>query len=264
MPQNIKTELRDGGRANGCWLELFNPLATEIIAQAGYDCVMIDLEHGPGSVLDLISIMQAIGGADCAPLVRVPANDPVWIKRVLDTGPAGVMVPAVNDAAEAEVAVAACRYAPRGVRGMAAPVVRASKYGAELKDYLSRVEDDLLIMCQIESPIAVENVTAIAKVEGVDMLFIGPFDLSASVGYLGEPDHAEVVSMIQKVETAAKDAGKLLGGIPTPGRDAKRLYAAGYDLVLADVDALLLRDSAQAGVQALLRAAGRSPGGTTS
>lgn len=258
MPDNIKRQLQSGIRANGCWLELFNPLVAEIIARAGYDCVMIDLEHGPGSVLDLIPVMQAVGNVDCESLVRVPCNDPVWLKRVLDTGPAGVMIPAVNNAAEADAAVAACRYAPRGTRGMAAPVVRASKYGAELKDYLSRVEDDLLIMCQIESPTAVENVTAIAKVEGVDMLFIGPFDLSASVGHLGEPDHPEVVSMIQKVETAAKDAGKLLGGIPTPGRDAEQLYAAGYDLVLADVDALLLRDSAHTGVQTLRRAARRS------
>ncbi len=258
MPKKIKAALQSEGRANGCWLGLFNPAVAEIIAEAGYDCVMIDLEHGPGSVMDLIPVMQAVGNADCASLVRVPANELVWLKRVLDTGPAGVMIPAVNDAAEAESAVAACRYAPRGTRGRAAPVVRASKYGAALDDYLNTVEDDLLIMCQIESPAAVENVTSIAKVEGLDMLFIGPFDLSSSLGYLGEPDHPKVMPLIHKVEAAAKDAGKLLGGIPTPKRSAEQLYAAGYDLVLADFDVLLLRVSAQAGVQALRRAAGRA------
>jgi 4-hydroxy-2-oxoheptanedioate aldolase len=233
-------------------------LAAEIVSQAGYDCVMIDLEHGPGSVLDAIGQMQAIQGRDCTALLRVPENSPLWLKKVLDAGVGGVMVPAVNSATEAKAAVAACRYAPRGMRGMAATVVRASNYGADWKDYIGRAEAELLILCQIESRAAVEAAADIAGVDGVDMIFVGPFDLSASLGHLGQPDHPEVRAAIAAVEKAAKAAGKLLGAIPTPERSAKDLYDAGYDLVLADSDVALLRDGTRRGCQALREAAGRS------
>ena len=249
--------MTSGQPATGCWLSLFSPLAAEIVSQAGYDCVMIDLEHGPGSVLDAVGQMQAIQGRSCVPLLRVPENSPVWLKKVLDAGVAGVMVPAVNSAAEAQAAVAACRYAPDGMRGMAATVVRASAYGADWKAYVKRAAEDLLVICQIESGAAVEAAAEIAGVEGVDMIFVGPFDLSASLGYLGQPDHPEVRAAIDAVEKAAKTAGKLLGAIPTPERSAKELYAAGYDLVLADSDVILLRDAARSGCRALRDAAGR-------
>ena len=258
MTKKIKEAMRSGKAVNGCWINLFSPLAAEIVANAGYDSVLIDLEHGPGAVLDDISIMQAVQGQDCAALLRVPANDAVWLKRVLDAGVDGVMVPAVNDAEDAKAAVAACRYPPKGLRGMAATVVRASRFGMEWQDYTARAADELLIMCQVESAEAVENVSAIADVEGVDMLFIGPFDLSASLGFLGQPDHETVMASISRVEAAAKAAGKLLGGIPTPGRSAQALYDAGYHLVLADADVSLLRDAACASVEGLRAAAGRS------
>lgn len=258
MTKKLKEAMADGGAVNGCWINLFSPLVAEIVAQAGYDAVLIDLEHGPGSVLDAISIMQAVQGQDCGALLRVPANDPVWLKRVLDAGVDGVMVPSVNNAQDAAAAVAACRYPPKGTRGMAATVVRASRFGLDWQDYTARAAEELLIMCQVESAQAVENVSAIADVEGVDMLFIGPFDLSASLGFLGQPDHETVMTAISKVEAAAKAAGRLLGGIPTPGRSAQALYDAGYNLVLADADVLLLRDAAGASVKALRAAAGRS------
>lgn len=242
---DLKPRLRSGERAFGCWLELVSPLGAEIVAQAGYDCVLIDLEHGPGSLTDALVALQAIQATAAAPLLRVPANDPVWIKRVLDLGLAGVMIPAVDSAAEAEAAVAACRYPPRGRRGMAAPVARAAGFGAEWKRYVEIADEALLVICQIESRAAVEAAEAIAAVEGLDLLFIGPFDLSANVGHLGEPDHPEVAEMIASVEAAAKAAGKLLGAIPTPERDVGALLKAGYDLILPDVDSLLLRDSAR-------------------
>ena len=258
MTRRVKEAMTRGQAVNGCWIELFSPLVAEIVAHAGYDSVLIDLEHGQGAVLDAISIMQAVQGLDCAALLRVPSNDPVWLKRVLDAGVDGVMVPAVNDAGEAAAAVAACRYPPKGVRGMAATLVRASRFGLDWQDYVARSADELLIMCQVESAQAVENVSAIAGVEGVDMLFIGPFDLSTSLGFLGQPDHETVMVSIAKVEAAAKAAGKLLGGIPTPGRSAQALYDAGYHLVIADADTTLLRDAAGASVESLRAAAGRS------
>jgi 2-keto-3-deoxy-L-rhamnonate aldolase RhmA len=255
--QTFKKRLSGGPPAIGCWLELFSPMAAEIVAQAGYDCVLIDLEHGPGSYLDAISLMHAVQGRPCASLLRVAANDPVEIKRAVDIGIAGIMVPVVDSRAEAEAAVASCRYPPAGRRGVAPIIVRAADYGADWRDYVDRANDELLIIAQIESRQAVENAAEIASVEGVDMIFLGPFDLSANLGHMGEPDHPETRAAVEAVEASVKAAGKLLGGLPTPARSAEELYEAGYNLVLADFDAALLRDGARARV-ATLRAASRN------
>ena len=255
-PKTLKARLKSGERAAGCWLSLCSPMAAEIVAQSGYDCVMIDMEHGQGTVLNSISLMQATKGENCVALARVPWNDMVVIKRTLDAGAEGVMIPAVNSKAEAEAAVAACTYPPQGLRGVAPTVVRASRYGAEWQDYAARANEDTLVICQIESALALESVEEIAAVDGVDMLFIGPFDLSASMGHLGQPDHPEVRREIDRVEAVAKGCGKLLGAIPTGERDAASLYRDGYDLVLADGDLGLLRDSALASVAALRKAKG--------
>ena len=123
MQESFKARLQAGQAADGCFLEMFNSIAAEIVAQAGFDSVLIDLEHGPGSVLDAIGLIHAVQGSDCAVLLRVEENHPVPIKRALDIGLSGLMVPAVSSRAEAEACVASCRYAPRGHRGMAAPVV---------------------------------------------------------------------------------------------------------------------------------------------
>ncbi|MDJ0609150.1 MAG: aldolase/citrate lyase family protein [Kiloniellales bacterium] len=250
---SLKARIAGGEPAIGCWLHLFSPIAAEVVAQAGYDCVMIDLEHGPGSLMDAVALMRAVQGR-CAPLLRVPSNDPVAIKRVLDTGVAGLMVPAVDTAGEAEAVVTACRYPPEGRRGMAPTIVRASDYGAR-GDYIDKVDEETLVICQIETGRAVDEAEKIAAVPGVDLLFVGPYDLSADLGYTGQPDHPAVTERIEATERAAKSAGKRLGGIPTPGRPAAQLFAAGYDLVLADFDLLMLRDAARSSVESLRAAA---------
>lgn len=248
---SFKARLGAGRPAIGCWLHLVSPIAAEVVSQAGYDCVMIDMEHGAGDLMDAIALMHAIQGRDCAPLLRVPANDPVAIKRALDTGIAGIMIPTVNGKSEAEAVVEACRYPPRGARGMAPIIVRAADYGVGWRDYVGRADDDLLVICQVETGDAVEQAAEIAAVDGVDMIFIGPFDLSASLGHLGAPDHPEVSARIKAVEEAAQAAGVLLSGIPTPERSAEALFAAGYDLVLADFDVIMLRDAARDSVKRL-------------
>jgi 2-keto-3-deoxy-L-rhamnonate aldolase RhmA len=250
-PSGMKQRIATRGPQFGCWIEMFSPIAAEVVAQAGYDFVLIDLEHGPGSYLDAIALMQAIQGRDCAPLMRVPSNDEVALKRALDTGVAGVMVPAVNTADEAAAAVAACHYPPRGRRGMAAAIVRGADYGLRAAEYIQSAGEELLVMCQIESAEAVENAAAIAGTEGVDMLFVGPFDLSANLGHVGEPDHPEVRAAIARVEAAAKAADTRLGAIPTPKRAPAELVAAGYELIIVDADVLLLRDGAQASLAKL-------------
>ncbi len=257
MSQSLKAKMRAGTAVNGYWTELFSPAATEIMAAAGYDCTMIDLEHGAADLSEAAAVMRALRGSDCTPLVRVPANDATWIKRVLDAGAQGVMIPAVSSGPEAEAAVSACHYPPRGIRGMAAPIVRGARYGLDWQGYVRDIAEDLLVICQIETRAAVENVAEILAIEGLDMVFIGPFDLSGSLGHLGEPDHPDVRAAITAVEAAAKARGCLLGGIPTPERSPKDLYEAGYDLVLGDIDLVFLREGGRAGVAALRQAAGR-------
>lgn len=239
-----------GKPAIAAWAMLPAPGPAEIIAGAGYDAVLIDLEHGPAGFAEATDLVRAVTGQGAAAFMRVPDNDPVYLKRALDTGISGIMVPQVATSAEAEAAVAACRYPPAGVRGMAAPVVRASGHGAYWQSYVADIDERLLRICQIETPEGLEAVEDIAAVDGVDMLFVGPFDLSANLGYLGEPDHPDVVAAVLRIEKAAKDAGKLLGGISTPGRDLAALLHAGYDFVIPDSDVALLREAAEGRVAA--------------
>ena len=247
-PIDLKARLRAEGPGLACWLMLGSTAVTEIMARAGYDAVMIDMEHGPMDFGAATEMLRALNGFDIAPLARVPANDPVYLKRVLDTGVTGVMVPAVHSVADAERAVAGCRYPPRGHRGLAATVVRATGHGASWQDYLAEFEQRLTLICQIESPQGLDAVEQIAAVDGVDMLFVGPFDLSAQLGYLGQPDHPDVQQAVQRIERAAKDAGKLLGGIATPERAPEQLVQAGYDLLIPDADVAHLRTGAETSV----------------
>lgn len=251
-----KARMAAGETLFGVWLELGSPMVAEVLAECGYDCAMMDMEHGPHSIGDTIGMMQAMKGTGCLPLTRIPANDPVAIKRVLDAGVRGVMVPSVNTAEEAEAAVAACRYPPRGKRGYAASIVRATRFGLDLEDYLRRFEEEeLLVICQIETCEAVENIENIAAVEGVDLLFIGPNDLTADAGFFNRLDAPEVDAMVTRVEEACRAAGRGLGAIVSPNRSLAQLKASGgYRMILQDADAALLRDSARASLEAQRKA----------
>ncbi len=251
MGESLKARLKAGHKAIGVWIDCFDPMASEILAGAGYDCAMVDMEHGPGSYRDAQLVLQAMRGTACTPLIRVPFNSRVEVKRALDIGAEGVMCPSVSTVEEAREAAAACRYAPTGVRGMAATIVRASDYGRDWQGYVARSDAEVLTICQIETRAGVENAAEIAAVEGVDLLFIGPMDLSADLGFLGQPDHPEVQRAIARVEQAVKGAGKLLGAIPTPGRPARALLDGGYDFILPDADSILLREAARASLAAL-------------
>jgi len=227
-----------------------SPVATEILAASGYDAVMTDMEHGPGDFANAVQQFQAITAAGAAPLIRVPANDPVDLKRALDAGPAGVMIPAVSSAAEAAAAVDACRYPPQGIRGVAHSVARASGYGTDVEGYLQWLETEFLLICQIETMEGLGDVDAIAAVAGVDMLLVGPMDLSASAGHFNDPDCTEMDSLMDRVAEAAGSGGVLLGTMATAGRAAPDLFKAGYDFVLDTVDIALLREAARAKVAA--------------
>jgi 2-keto-3-deoxy-L-rhamnonate aldolase RhmA len=176
----------------------------------------------------------------------VPWNDPVLLKRVLDIGPEAVMIPSINSAGDARAAVAACRFPPDGVRGAAYGLVRASDYGMAASEYFENIRDNLLIICQIETAEAVDAIPEIAAIDGVDMLFIGPNDLSGSIGKLGQFDDPEVIALRERAEDAIKTAGSLLGGLAVPGLGIVDMVSRGYDFVTASSDITLMRDAALA------------------
>ena len=247
----LKKHLAAGARANGCWLHLDSPIAAEILALAGFDSFIIDHEHGPGDLIGATRLMQAISATPASPIMRVPWNDAVMLKRALDIGVEGVMIPSVNSAAEAEAAVAACRYPPRGSRGAAYGLTRAADYGLSSRDYVDTAHDNLLIICQIETREAVAAAAEIAAVDGVDTLFIGPFDLSGDMGRLAQFDDPEFLALRGDIEAAVTASGKLLGGIPVAGDLPPDLARRGYNYIVSGSDVLLLRDAAVAHLKAL-------------
>lgn len=199
----------------GAWLNLGSSLTAEMAGQAGFDWVLIDQEHGAGGEESLLHQLQALEASSAVPIVRIAWNEAWRFKRALDFGPGGIMIPYVNTAEEARQAVAAMRYPPQGVRG-AARFQRASGFGHDFETYFTEANENLLTIVQIETAEAVRNVEEIAAVEGVDVLFVGPLDLSISMGIRQQLTHPDFRAAIARVVQAGKNAGKATGTlIPT-------------------------------------------------
>ncbi len=235
----LKHMLKAGKKTAGAWAQLCSPTSAEILCRAGFDWILIDMEHSPADLQTLVAQLQAMGAYGVVPLVRAPWNDLVWIKRILDAGSYGVMIPSVNTRDQALAAVQACKYPPVGLRGIAGSP-RAAGFGRDTAAYLKRANDEILVILQIETPQAIENLDEIGKVPGVDALFIGPMDLSTSMGHLGNPAHPEVQAAIATVEAKAKALGMPLGTISAGWEQAKALYNRGYQLVTLLSDVILL------------------------
>jgi 2-dehydro-3-deoxyglucarate aldolase/4-hydroxy-2-oxoheptanedioate aldolase len=235
----LKRLLKAGKKTAGAWAQLCSPTSAEILCRAGFDWLLIDMEHSPADLQTLVAQLQAMGAYGVAPLVRAPWNDLVWIKRILDAGAYGVMIPSVNTREQAIAAVQACKYPPVGIRGIAGSP-RAAGFGRDTSAYLKRANDEILVILQVETPQAIENLDAIGKVPGVDALFIGPMDLSTSMGHLGNPAHPEVQAAIATVEAKAKALGMPLGTISAGWEQAKMLYDRGYQLITLLSDVILL------------------------
>jgi 4-hydroxy-2-oxoheptanedioate aldolase len=249
-PNALKKRLLDGKRALGCWTVLGSPPVIELLAYCGFDYLLLDQEHGfgePSALLHSLQAMAAMPG--CTSVVRVPSNDPNYLKRVLDAGVEGVMVPNVESADEARAVVAACRYPPAGRRGSALGSARASDYGIRSADYRKQSSEQLLIVVQIESPKAVDNVEAIAAIDGIDVMFIGPHDLSGTVGQLGDLKHPEVAKLIARAEEGIRRSGKPMGTVPHPGSTWRDMFKRGYHMINAGSDVGRLRDAALAEVK---------------
>ncbi|MEZ5832339.1 MAG: aldolase/citrate lyase family protein [Dongiaceae bacterium] len=256
MATNLKARLKAGEKLLGAWTMSNSPDNAEVMALSGLDFVLMDHEHGQATMLDAIAQLRAIQGTRCAGLVRTPWNDTVFMKRILDAGIHGVMVPQVNTPEEARAAVAACRFPPLGTRG-AAGGTRATLYGIDM-GYYDRVADELLVIVQIETPQAVENTEAIAAVDGVDVVFVGPRDLSAAIGKLNKFDDPELRALIAKAEDATLKSGKALGTVAPAGALVKQLFGRGYRFLIAGSDVTHLR----AGILQMMKEAEWSPAAT--
>ena len=207
------------------------PAITEVLACMGYDFVVIDQEHGAGSLGDAVAMLRACDAAGCPAIVRVPWNDQVYLKRILDVGAQSLMIPMVETAGEAAAAVAACRYPPAGRRGYAAPSMRCSRYG-RIEDYIQGANAQLLIICQIESAAAAGRAAEIAGVDGVDMVLIGVNDLAGSIGRLERLGEPEVDALVRQAEAGRPQGRQAAGhGAERPARHAgavrRRLSAGG-------------------------------------
>ena len=246
MPQDVAARLR--GRLNageaviGCFLSLGSPLTAEIMGAAGYDWALIDLEHGAGGEQEALAQMQALAGTGCAALVRVEGCERQRTHRVLDFGAHGIMFPRVDTPEQARQAVAAMHYPARGVRGVAFSN-RACLYGTNFRPYME-ASANLLTIIQIESPQAVDNADAIASIEGVDVLFVGPTDLSHSMGMLGQFDRPEFVRAIERTAEAAAKHGKHSGLLLPAAGDVGRYYKIGFRFMASGSDVVLLNNAA--------------------
>jgi len=245
-PRNrFKAGLRSGRVQIGIWNAIPAPTVAELLAACGFDWIVIDTEHGPMEVTDTLPALQAIAAyPDCSAIVRVAINDWVLIKRHLDQGAQTLMLPYVQSRAEAEAAVRAMRYPPRGVRGVAG-MTRASRYG-RIPDYVARAEEDLCLVVQVETRDALDRLEEIATVDGVDAVFIGPADLAASLGHPGNPGHPEVVAAIEGAIGRLGALGVPSGILTLDRAFARRCIDLGTRFTALTVDMALLGQSAAA------------------
>ena len=250
----FKQALARSERQLGMWSGLASPIVAEILAGAGFDWIVIDGEHGPNDIGTLLGQLQAMRGGTAEPVYRVPWNNMVILKRALDVGARTVLVPFVQSAEEARRAVAATRYPPRGVRGVAV-AVRASDFG-RLPQYLENAHEDTCLLVQLETRAALKELEAIAEVDGVDGMFIGPSDLAADMGHLGNPKHPEVQAAIQEAAKRIGATGTAAGTLVRNAEDAEAMFDLGFTFVAAGIDvALLTRD-----VEALVARLGKTAG----
>jgi 4-hydroxy-2-oxoheptanedioate aldolase len=229
----------------GMWVCSASPLVAEICAGAGLDWLLIDAEHSPNGLESILAQLQAVRGYPATAVVRPPVNDPVLIKQYLDLGVQSLLIPMVHTADDAAAAAAAAHYPPLGVRGVGSALARSARWN-RIPDYLERAGGTVTVMVQVESAEAVENAAAIAGTEGIDAVFVGPSDLAASLGLLGQQDHPDVVAAVERTIRAVKAAGKPVGVNAFAEATARRYLAAGVDFLLVGADVALLARGSEA------------------
>ena len=243
FPNTFRRDLRAGKTLIGCWASLASNITTEILGYAGFDWILIDGEHAPNDYTTFITQLQALKDSPSAPIVRPQWQDPVVVKRLLDIGFYNFLIPFIETPEQAARAVAATRYPPQGFRGVGVSH-RSNKFG-NVADYFKRINDEICVTVQIESKQGVENAEAIAGVEGVDALFIGPSDLSAAYGVMLQPNLPEVQAAMQKILEGAKKHGKACGILAPVEADARRYLEMGMTFVAVGGDTGLFRTASQ-------------------
>lgn len=219
-----------------------SPEVVELLSKLNFDWLFIDGEHGPFGTLEMQRMLQA-ASSNCPCLIRVPSNDLVYIKQALDIGAAGIIVPQINNAEEAQAAVQAAKYPTQGNRGVG--LARAHEYGISFTDYLAKADSETCVVIQAETSSAIEHIEEIVAIKDVDAILIGPYDLSANLGYTGEITNPEVVAAINKVEIACKQANVKLGYFGINAKSVLPYKEKGFTLLTIGVDSLFVLNSAQ-------------------
>lgn len=240
---------RAGKTPIGTWVMSASPIVAEAIGSAGFDWGVLDMEHTPLDLMELVHLLQAVGNTPMAPVVRVPWNDTVFVKRVLDAGAPTLLFPFIQNADEARRAVAATRYPPEGVRGMAG-MSRASRFGTT-PDYFRSANQQVCVILQLETPESITQLEAIAAVPGVHALFVGPGDLSGAMGHVGQLTHPEVMALMADAARRAQALGLPIGTVGGTPEVVAQYRAIGYDFVAVASDLGLLMRAAQAAAAAL-------------
>lgn len=248
--KNLKRRIKQGEFLNGCWLNLGSSLTAEIVGLSGFDWVLIDIEHGAGGEKDVLFQLQALEHTPSAPIVRVESSDRQRIHRVLDLGAEGIMCPRVNNVKEAKEVVSALHYPPQGSRGVA-KMVRATGFGQNFSAYKDEARDNIVGIIQIETLEVLDHLDEIASLEGVDVMFIGPADLSMAMGIFGQFDHPQFKEAISATVNAAKKAGKASGILLFNPDDYTIYRQMGISLIACGADATFVADGARNMVQKL-------------
>lgn len=239
MPVNtFKQRLAEEAQI-GLWVSLADPYAAELAANAGFDWLLVDGEHAPNDVRSLLRQLQAVAPYASQPIIRPPVGNTTLIKQLLDIGTQTLLIPMVESAEQARELVAAMHYPPKGIRGVGAAMARASRWSS-IPDYLAQADEQMCLLVQVESVKGLENLDAIAAVEGVDGVFIGPADLSASMGHLGNPGHSEVQAAIEDAIARIVGAGKAAGILCSDEQLARRYLQLGCRFVAVGVDSSVL------------------------
>jgi len=242
--KNLKQRLKNGETLHGCWLNLGSSLTAEIVGLAGFDWVLIDLEHGAGTEKDVLAQLQALEATPAGVIVRVESSESPRIHRVLDMGAEGIMCPKVSSPEEARKVVRGLRYPPHGHRGVA-KMVRATQFAQNFDSYHQSSLDNLLGVVQIETVEALNHLDEIAALDGVDVLFIGPADLSMEMGIFGQFDHPLFKEAVQKITAAARKAGKATGILFFNPAEYQNYHQQGIRFIACGADATFVVNGAR-------------------
>ena len=243
-PNLFKKALQEGRPQLGLWSTLANNIVADVLSDAGYDWIAIDMEHAPNEIPTVLSQLQAMNGGTATPIVRLPWNDPVVVKQVLDIGAYTLVFPMVQNFEDAKRAVAATRYPPRGIRGVALGQ-RGSRYG-RISDYAKNVEREICIIAQIETADAMGRLEEIATVDGIDAVFFGPADLSADMGHFGKPGNQETMKVMMDGLETCKKIGIPVGILTNPEDVTIKCLKAGFSFIAIGSDTGLLARQSEA------------------